>query len=299
MKKGIKRIFLTGMVFGILGLIFLGYAYFIEPNRLVINKTELEIPGWSEKLNGLKIVAISDLHGGSNGVTAEKIRTVVEKINEQDADMVVLLGDYISQQYFDRSKLKMPVATVADNLLGIKAKFGVYAVLGNHDGWYGDEKVADELKRIGIKVLQNETDVILINGEQLRIFGLKDVLKVPGKDWRGFSNEAKAALAGTEGEGNIIALEHSPDMLPVITGGLSISPDLKLILAGHTHGGQVWFPILGSLIVPSLYGQKYAYGHIRQNDVDMFVTTGIGESILPIRFGVPPEIAVITLRRQD
>jgi predicted MPP superfamily phosphohydrolase len=68
-----------------------------------------------------------------------------------------------------------------------------------------------------------------------------------------------------------------------------------LILAGHTHGGQVWFPILGSLVVPSSYGQKYASGHIKDFDVDMFVTTGIGTSILPIRFLVPPEIAVIEI----
>jgi predicted MPP superfamily phosphohydrolase len=82
----------------------------------------------------------------------------------------------------------------------------------------------------------------------------------------------------------------------MITGKLSISPDLKLILAAHTHGGQVWFPIIGAPIVPSTFGQKYSYGHIVENDVDLFVTSGIGTSILPIRFMVPPEIVVLTLR---
>ena len=81
----------------------------------------------------------------------------------------------------------------------------------------------------------------------------------------------------------------------MITGDLLISPDLKLILAAHTHGGQVWLPVLGSPVVPSSYGQKYAYGHVRDAGVDMFVTTGIGTSILPFRFLVPPEIALITL----
>jgi len=111
------------------------------------------------------------------------------------------------------------------------------------------------------------------------------------------STEAKALLAPT-GDGDIIALEHSPDILPVITGDLSISPDLKLILAAHTHGGQVWFPIFGTPIVPSSYGQKYSYGHIRENNVDMFVTSGIGTSVLPIRFMMPPEIAVLTIRSE-
>ena len=101
------------------------------------------------------------------------------------------------------------------------------------------------------------------------------------------------------GSGPIIALEHSPDVLPIITGDLSISSDLRLMLAAHTHGGQVWLPILGTPIVPSSYGQKYSYGHVQENGVDMFVTSGVGTSILPIRFMMPPEVAVLTIRSED
>ena len=86
-------------------------------------------------------------------------------------------------------------------------------------------------------------------------------------------------------------------MLPVISAEFSISPELRLILAAHTHGGQVWIPILGRPIIPSGYGQKYAYGHIVDKGMDMFVTSGIGTSVLPIRFMVPPEIAVVTIKR--
>ncbi|HEY2866027.1 MAG TPA: hypothetical protein VGJ02_02950, partial [Pyrinomonadaceae bacterium] len=106
----------------------------------------------------------------------------------------------------------------------------------------------------------------------------------------------KQVIERDNGSGPIIALEHSPDVLPIITGDYSISPDLKLMLAAHTHGGQVWLPLIGSPIVPSSYGQKYARGHVRDNGVDMFVTTGVGTSILPFRFMVPPEIAVLTLQ---
>ena len=81
----------------------------------------------------------------------------------------------------------------------------------------------------------------------------------------------------------------------MITGDLSISKDLKVMFAGHTHGGPVSLPIIGSPIVPSSYGQKYAAGHVRDGGIDLFVTTGIGTSILPFRFGVPPEIAVVTI----
>ena len=86
--------------------------------------------------------------------------------------------------------------------------------------------------------------------------------------------------------------------MPVITGELSISPSLKLILAAHTHGGQVWLPIFGTPVVPSTFGQKYAYGHVKENGVDMFVTSGVGTSVLPIRFMMPPEIAVLTIRSE-
>jgi predicted MPP superfamily phosphohydrolase len=93
-------------------------------------------------------------------------------------------------------------------------------------------------------------------------------------------------------------LEHSPDVVPAITGKILVSNDLKLYLAGHTHGGQVWFPILGTPIVPSFHGQKYSYGHARDADLDIFVTSGIGTSILPIRFMMPPEIAVLTVNAE-
>lgn len=299
MKSAIKKI-LYLFVFLIILLIGMGiWGYFIEPNRLVVHDEELKIEDWPAKLNGLKIVMVSDIHGGSNGVTEEKIRRVVEKINEQEADIAVLLGDYVSEQFFDRSKLKMPLETIADNLRGIKAKYGVYAVLGNHDDWYGDKTVRAELERVGIRVLENEVDVLEINGEKLRLLGLKDVLKVPAKSWRIFSDEVKAVLTPTEGQGNIIAFDHSPDMLNVVSGNLLVSNDLKLMLAGHTHGGQVWLPILERPFIPSTYGQKYAYGYVRSNNVDLFVTSGIGCSILPIRFGVPPEIAVLTIKSKN
>jgi predicted MPP superfamily phosphohydrolase len=293
-KKHSRIILLFGLAAGLF-ILALVYGYFVEPNRLVINRSNIKINGWSPAFNGLKIVAISDIHGGSNAVTETKIRQVVTAANAQDPDVVVLLGDYVSNNE-DHSKILMPMSKVASNLAGLRAKYGVFAVLGNHDAWYNDEDVAAELANLGYTVLQNQAKVIEKDGQRFTILGLKDHMKA--LNWQEFSNENKQALENIGDTGDVIAIEHSPDVLPMITGDLSISSNLKLIIAGHTHGGQIWLPIIGSPIVPSSYGQKYAYGHVKDGGVDMFVTTGIGTSVLPFRFLVPPEIAVVTLKAQ-
>jgi hypothetical protein len=281
-------------------LVLLAYAYFVEPRKLVVNAQDLPVQKLDPSFDGLKIVAIGDIHGGSNYVTEDRIRQVVALANEQQPDLIVLLGDYVTQGYsftpVTERKLKIPIEPIAEALGGLHARLGVYAVLGNHDGWFSDNAVARELKRVGITVLQNEVTTVEVNGKPLRLLGLKDHLKL-GPRWNEISADTKQLLG--DGQGQIILLEHSPDILPRVTGDLSISSDLRLILAAHTHGGQVWLPLIGAPIVPSSYGQKYLAGHIRENGIDMFVTTGIGTSVLPFRFLVPPEIAVLTLRAEQ
>ncbi|RMH32914.1 MAG: hypothetical protein D6687_08700 [Acidobacteria bacterium] len=296
MKLSKKLAILAGIL-AVLSASILFYAYYIEPRKLVIRHQSLKVKNWNPQLNGLKIAVMGDIHAGSNYVTEERLREIVEKTNAENPDLIVILGDFLSPGKREFQIFEMPVPNVAENLKGFQAKLGTYAVFGNWDFW-AEQNLRREFEKVGIRFLENEVVTLEKNGQKFRIFGLEDHKKFG--NWANKTNKWKQILEPTEADGDLIVLEHSPDVLPIITDErLLISSKLRLILAAHTHGGQVWLPLIGSPIVPSSYGQKYSYGHIRENGVDMFVTTGIGTSILPIRFLVPPEIVILEIYADD
>ena len=283
MKKFLKNILSAFATILLLLSLPMAYAYFIEPDRLVIREETLSIPNWSANLNGFKIVAVSDIHGGSNNVTESKLRELVSLANAQTPDLIVLLGDYISEQRGNKKELRMPVATIADNLQGFQAKYGVYGVIGNHDHWHNQSKITREFERVGIKILDNEIERIPVGDETLNLWGIEDYWKrrrVPTD-----------VLGDIEDKQNIITITHNPDSL------LKTPDVISLMLAGHSHGGQVNLPILG--VVHHVTDPRLTAGEVVVDGKHVFVTTGIGCSGPQIRFRVPPEIAVITLNAEN
>lgn len=280
MNQRFIRFLLLSALAPLIGILLFGYSYFIEPRRLVATDRTLSVSNFDPKLNGLKIVAVSDIHGGSNYVTPERLREIVTSVNSRNPDIVVLLGDYVSQAGRSDTELKMPVGQITENLMGFRAQYGVYAVIGNHDWWYSDSAVRNSLEMAGIKVLENEVAEIDIAGAKLKIWGIEDFWKnrrVPAGPFDAIADKR-----------NVIAITHNPDSLLRAPAGFS------LMLAGHSHGGQVNFPFFGPKAFVN--DPRFMYGEAVVDGKRVYVTGGVGTSVVPLRFRVPPEIAVLTIK---
>ncbi len=257
-------------------LILVIWSFFIEPNMLIVNNQAFNIKG----LEGLKVVFVGDFHVKPN--QKNRLACVVNKINEQHPDLILSTGDFVSGH---DPKQSLSIEEIAQELSKLKPKYGFYTVLGNHDWWQGGEKIEKVLESNGIIVLGNENKKLNINEKVLYIAGVEDM------DTRNI--DLSKALKNTNHPA--ILLTHTPDVFPFIADETNskITNKVDLTLAGHTHGGQVNLPFIGVLIVPSSYGNKYARGLIEEKGKKMFVTKGIGTSILPVRFNCTPEIVVI------
>ena len=276
----VRRFYLRVIILLLPFIIVLGvWSLWIEPDSLTVKAVALELPGWSPNLKQFKIVALSDFHVGSPHITLEKLHTIVQLTNEQKPDLIVLLGDYVIQGVIG-GQFTEPEDFV-DVLKDLKAEHGVYAVLGNHDWIYGDERITQAFERVGIPVLTNDAVEIKHNGDGFWLAGIGDYFSR--------HQDIEKALAKINSPEPIIVITHTPDIF------LKLPPQVTLTLAGHTHGGQVNLPLLGRRIVPSDFGEKYAIGYVEENGRRLFVTPGIGTSIFPVRFRVPPEISVLTI----
>jgi predicted MPP superfamily phosphohydrolase len=262
-------------------LLCLAWAFFVEPWRLVVNRVDLPLAKWPQETPPLKVALLSDLHVGSPWWTLERTARLVQEVNALQPDVVLLAGDYTINGVMLGTRVDIePIAKV---LAGLHAEHGVIAVLGNHDLYNDRARTRRALEQNGIVVLENETKTLVHQGQPINVCGYADLYESYAWPVRAF---AKA------GPGPIIALVHEPD---VFSRHLE---DPAITLAGHTHGGQVKLPFVGRPIVPSDYGQRFAAGHVVEAGQHLFVTTGIGTSIYPVRFRVPPEIALLTLRAE-
>ena len=254
------------------------WAFWFEPASLSTVEERINLPGFT--LRPLRVAILTDLHVGSpfNGRT--KLRQTVERANAAEPDVVCILGDLVIQGVVGGRFV--PPEDIATELGRLRARTGVFAVLGNHDGWLDHDRVRAALERNGIRVLEEAAARLETPAGPVWLAGISDV-------WTG-RHDVRAALSAVKDDGApVILMTHNPDVFP------EVPERVVLTVAGHTHGGQVRLPLVGTPIVPSRYGKRFAAGHVVEGNRHLFVATGVGTSILPVRFRVPPSIAVLTL----
>ena len=271
---------MSRLFFALLALVaavFFIDAGWLEPSSLRLSSVMIaqSPPG----LKGLRIAVIGDLHAGAPYIDTAKIDRVVALTNAARPDLILLTGDYVITGVLGGRH--MPIRTIVQHLKALHAPLGVYAVQGNHDRGESPETIARAFRKAGIPDLEND---------HLRLPAPRNDITLVGiGDRASHAAEPEVALAGVTAPA--LCFTHSPDIFPKL-------PSLcALTIAGHTHGGQVVLPLLGrpAMYEASRYGGKYAQGLIREGDKILFVTTGIGTSWVPLRFGVPPEISLLTL----
>jgi hypothetical protein len=299
LKKISRRRFLKTLgVSGASVMALTGYGFAIEAaGDIAVTRYRVAPRNWPRGLE-LKIGVIADLHAGGPLMPAERIEAIVEQTNRLAPDVVVLLGDFSASHKFKRRAVAPEVW--AASLSRLEAPLGVHAILGNHDWW--DDLAAQRtgkgpvlgrrmLEGFGIPVYENDTVRLDKGGKPFWLAGLGDqmaFLRGRKRARRRFEgvDDLPGTLAKITDEAPVILLAHEPDIFAQV-------PDrVALTLSGHTHGGQV--RVLGySPMVPSRYGNRYAYGHIVEDGRHLIVSGGLGCSVLPVRIGMPPEIVMV------
>jgi predicted MPP superfamily phosphohydrolase len=276
------------------------YAVGIEPVLLTrVKRYVLTPPNWPQGLS-LKLVVLADIHACKPWMTVDRIAALAEQANSLKPDVILLLGDYVAGSHLVRGWVH--AHEWAPALSGLRAPLGVYSVLGNHDWW--EDRSAQKagagptiarlaLEKAGIPVLENDVVRLEKDGMPFWLAGLADQLALlPGKRWgrlrfRGL-DDLHRTLSQVSDDAPVIPLAHEPDIFP------DVPKRVSLTLSGHTHGGQV--RLFGySPVVPSRFGNRYAYGHVVEGGRNLIVSAGLGFSIFPVRFGMRPEIVEITL----
>jgi predicted MPP superfamily phosphohydrolase len=246
-----------------------------EANSLALEEVEIRLRRLPKRLDGFRIVHLSDIHH-SPFTEISHILEAVEAANRLEPDLVVLTGDFVSHE-------PEYVAPMAVAVGGLRAAFGVYACLGNHDHWTDAGLVERHLGENGVKVLVNRGERLTTGRGSFWISGVDDYLV--GK------TDVKSALEGSFRHEMKLMLAHNPVIVRQ-----AARRDVDLVLSGHTHGGQVK---LRRGAPPILARRRLTNGLHRRLDTQIYITRGIGTVVLPVRYQCPPEISLLTLRSHD
>jgi uncharacterized protein len=247
--------------------------------RHVIRRLRLEIAGWPQWRRPLRVAFLSDLHTGSHSDDVVRLNAIVDDAAALAPDLVLFGGDYVNMQPFGGGRV--PPRTIAAILSRLEAPLGRFAILGNHDYVYDERAVTDAMQDHGITVLDHARAGLQFQNHSVDVIGVPDA--------RVTRAEAYALLGGLARDKPTIVLAHDPVWFAHLPAGP------HLMLAGHTHGGQIRLPGIGIVRTATKAPRRWIHGLVEERGQYLYVTSGIGTSGVPVRWGVPPEFAVLDM----
>lgn len=253
----------------------------------IVRTASVVVPNWPKGQPPLKVLLLSDVHVAGPDMPPERLRRIVEQLNALKPDLVLMAGDFVSEKKLATS-LYSP-AEVAAPFAGLRAPLGLVAAPGNHDHWSGLTAIVSELRRNGVTVLANDA----IRRGPLIIGGVDD--EFTHHDNLAATYAAMDALDTAGGKAPRLLVTHSPDFVP------DLPAPVAAVMTGHTHCGQIVLPLIGAVANVSHYGNRFACGDISDKNAKgvvqrVFVSAGLGTSVLPLRFGAPPDVWLVTLK---
>lgn len=275
--------FHRGLVMALFPLIltFTGIKMYMDTTDIVVERQTYEIGNLPQSMEGFRIIHISDIQG-DEFTGRENIASYVDKINEQEGDLIIFTGDLVSYGTDF-------IAMSAEEFGKVKAANGALAVVGDHDFWAGLEHVEPALAEEGIPLLQNENQVVQIDSTaSLLVTGAVEVYS------RRSDPEEMEQLMQESGN-HPVKILTSHQVAPYLVERAK-EYGYNLFLAGHTHGGQVRVPFLGMTFSASERETDYVSGTYRLDDLLININNGLGFTLAPVRYNATPNISVIELR---
>jgi predicted MPP superfamily phosphohydrolase len=267
----------------LLALGLLGWGVLNARATPLVRSAMIGLRDWPAGAAPIKVVLMSDIHVGNIVMDPARLSKIVSQVNGLRPDLVVLAGDFVVGH--NPSGIEARAAKLTGPLARLRPPLGTVAVLGNHDEWTGPRTIRTALSGAGITVLDNQA----VRAGPIVIAGVGDAFS-------GHDQAARTLGDARRFSGPIVVLTHSPDLSP------NLPADARLVLAGHTHCGQVVFPWGSPSSIRSpyaggkrLYDPRYRCGWIHDPGRSVIVTSGVGSGTVPIRFGASPDIWLLTL----
>ncbi|HEX8223652.1 MAG TPA: metallophosphoesterase [Allosphingosinicella sp.] len=274
MRRAVRILQRLFLFLAVAGAALLAWSYWTAVSDPKVRNARVAVAGWPSGTPPLRLVLISDVHVGGPDMPPARLARIVDRINRLAPDIVLIAGDLVTDKrlatrHYSHDEAVAPLA-------GLRPRLATVAVLGNHDHWRDAAAARRALARAGIELLENEA----VQVGPVAVGGLDD-------DFTDRADLPATLAALRRLQGPKLILSHSPDPFA------DPAPDVFLMLAGHTHCGQVAPPLIGPLSTMSEYGRRYACGLVREGGRTLVVTAGLGTSGIPLRLGAVPDMWLV------